>query len=257
MFIYEDEALKDIPHIRHGFFGRTGGISDGLFKSLNVGFSSQDDRDNIIHNRGVIKQKLGASKLATTQQVHGADIINIGGQNAEDQPRPQADGMVSQHKNIAIGILTADCVPILAADRTKPVVGAAHSGWGGAFKGVGEHLIKRMIANGAKEKDIVVALGPCIQQNSYEVDQTFYDRFMQASSENTAFFKKGDRAGHYLFNLPSYASRQIQKFFPKLYSVSISSMDTYSLKSKFFSYRRSTHYGDDDYGRQMSAITLI
>lgn len=257
MFIYEDEALGAIPYIRHGFFGRTGGVSEGLYKSLNVGYSTQDSEDNIIHNRGVIKQKLKSAKLATVQQVHGADIINIGGQDAEDRPRPQADGMVTQHENIAIGILTADCIPVLAADRKQRIVGAAHAGWGGAFKGIGAHLIKRMIANGAREQDIVVALGPCIQQNSYEVDETFYQMFLEQSPENKAFFKDGDRGGHYFFNLPSYMSRQLQKSYSRLYTVSVSSEDTYSQANHYFSYRRSCHMNEGDYGRQISAISLI
>ncbi len=257
MYIYEDEALKSVAHIKHGFFGRQGGVSEGLYKSLNVGFSTKDTEENIVHNRAVIRRALDSNGVITVNQVHGADIVNVGSLTVQDASAPQADGMVTQHEKIALGILTADCVPILAVDRHKKIAGAAHSGWGGAFKGIGQHLIKRMIANGAVEKDIIIALGPCIQQKSYEVDESFYQRFIEQSEGNRAFFKEGDRDGHYLFNLPSYISRQIQKDYPRLYAVSVCDEDTYSQSNLFFSYRRSCHNSEDDYGRQISAISLI
>ena len=195
MFIYEDEALKSIRHINHGFFGRTGGVSKGLYKSLNTAYSSHDDPENISQNREVIIGKLGAQQLSACQQVHSADIVNISAGNALSEPRPHADGMVTQTPGIALGIQTADCLPILAADKNKPVIGAVHSGWGGAFQGIASHMIKRMVANGANVEDIVVAIGPGIQQASYQVGQEFYDRFIGQHEKNKMFFEPSDKAG--------------------------------------------------------------
>ena len=257
MFIYKDEALLGIKHIRHGFFGRQGGISSGEYDSLNVAFTSTDDKSNVTENRKIITEKLGAQTLSSCDQIHSADIVNISANNALNTPMPRADGMVTSVKNIALGIKTADCLPVLAADRSRPVIGAVHAGWCGAHSQIVGNMIKRMMAHGSAVEDIYVAVGPAIHQKSYEVDAGFLKNFTDQHDQNKRFFEPSNKAGHYMFNLPAYTVYWLKHDYPSIGHVGISQYDTYSNPDKFFSYRRATHENANDYGRQMSAITLV
>ena len=257
MFIFKDEALLTLKHIKHGFFGRQGGVSTGEYQSLNTAFSSHDPHENVVENRRIIRDKLNAQALTGCDQIHSADIINISAGNANKDPMPRADGMVTSDRKIALGIKTADCLPVLAADKNRPVIGAVHAGWRGAFGQIVPNLVKRMTTYGSAVEDIYIAIGPAIHQKSYEVDKAFFDRFVAQHSQNKRFFEPSNNAGHFLFNLPAYTVYWLKHSYPQIGHVGVCQYDTYKNPDMFFSYRRSTHENADDYGRQMSAIALV
>jgi YfiH family protein len=242
------------PAIAHGFLGRMGGVSQGIFASLNCGPGSGDDRSNVIENRCRAVEALApGAQLLTLYQIHSPNVAtvtapwNIG-------EGPQADAMVTNVANIALGILTADCAPVLFADAEAKVVGAAHAGWKGALGGVMESAITAMEDLGAKRNRIAVGVGPCISQTNYEVGPEFRDRFLDADSRNAHFFTASDRAHHFRFDLEGYVANRLKA--AGIASVEQLSTCTYAEESDFFSYRRATHCGEKDYGRQASAIVL-
>ncbi|MGM0423063.1 MAG: peptidoglycan editing factor PgeF [Pseudomonadota bacterium] len=255
MFTYKDQALEDIPHIRHGFFGRRDGVSTGIYQSLNTAYSAQDQKEHVTENRRRISQHLGLRSLVNCAQIHSADVIDVTAPWTQDK-LPEGDAMFSLKTGIGLGVQTADCAPILIADRTKPIIGAAHAGWGGAFKGVTDNLIAKMLDAGATENNLIVAIGPCIHQHSYEVGPEFYQRFVETDIKNQKYFVETENQGHVLFDLPLYIEDRIKQRFPKIAHIFISPHDTYAEDTHFFSYRRATHREDPDYGRQMSVIAL-
>ena len=255
MFMHTDEALSAIPHIRHAFLGRTGGVSAPPYESLNIGYSTEDKKSAIQENRKLICDHLKTDGLFTCQQVHGADIISITPDSQALDTRV-GDGMITQVFQKALGILTADCAPVLIADVKRPIIGAAHAGWGGAFKGIVQNLIHKMLEAGAQSKDLVICIGPCIHQASYEVGPDFYQRFIESNTENKNFFKKAHNAGHMLFNLPLYIQSHIKNNLPNIGHISVAPYDTYLNKDLFFSHRRATHHTNGLTGRQMSVIML-
>jgi len=255
MFTYKDEALQDIAHIRHGFFGRQDGVSSGIYQSLNTAYSTQDDVENITENRRRISGHLGVKSLVNCAQIHSALAVKVT-EPWTQKDLPEGDAMFSRKTGIGLGIQTADCAPVLIADRTKPVIGAAHAGWGGAFKGITDTLITKMLESGAGESDLVVAIGPCIHQHSYETGPEFYQRFVEADIKNRKYFVETDKQDHVLFDLPLYIEDRIKLHFPKIAHISISPHNTYVEENNFFSYRRATHRNDPDYGRQISVIAL-
>lgn len=229
----------------HGFFGRQGGVStDPLYASLNVGFGTNDDHDNVRENRDRIRRALGADHLVNVYQIHSDRVITI----TEPFPpkSPEADAMVTRVPGIALGILTADCVPLLFADTKAGVIGAAHAGWKGALAGIALNTLAAMRDLGAR--DISVVLGPSIQQPSYEVGPEFPAPFLAQDPANAALFN--DKS---CFDLPAYLVRQLQD---QGVNVSALGIDTYGNPDVYFSYRRKTHAGEADYGRHMSAICL-
>lgn len=243
-------ALGDVPH---GFAGRQGGVSTGVCAGLNVGLGSEDDRLAILRNRDLARDALlpGAT-LVTVRQVHSPDVVTVTAPIAEDE-RPEADAMVTRTPGLILGILTADCVPVLFADREAGVIGAAHAGWKGAISGVTDRTIAAMEMLGATRAGIACAIGPCIGRASYEVTLDFAERFERDDADNAQFFSAG-RAGHCQFDIAAYVASRLQA--AGIGRISLLDEDTYSQASRFFSYRRSCHAQEGDYGRQISMIAL-
>jgi polyphenol oxidase len=239
--------------IAHGFFTREGGVSDGLYRGLNVGLGSQDIADNILENRSRVASWFGQplEKLATVHQIHSPDIAII--DENYDGTRPQADALVTATPGIILGVLTADCGPILFADAENGVIGAAHAGWKGALTGVLENTIEAMIALGAGRQSIIAVLGPSISQTNYEVGPEFVARFLAEDESYSRFFMPSTREDHSMFDLPGLTVKRLQD---AGVTAECENICTYGDENRFYSYRRTTHRGEPDYGRQISAIML-
>lgn len=239
----------------HAFLGRTGGVSAGLYASLNVGLGSADDRVAVRENRTRATGAIGSDlTLVTVHQVHSAEVVEVAAAWPDDA-RPPADAMVTDRHGLALGILTADCAPILFADAEAGVIGAAHAGWKGALSGVLANTLAAMERLGADRRRIAAAIGPCIARRSYEVDAAFLRRFVDAAGEYGAFFTPGRRAGHHQFDLEGFVARRLADAGVAI--VEALGQDTYAQPARYFSYRRATHVGEPDYGRQLSVIALI
>ena len=244
---------KVLDNIPHGFLGRVGGVSTGIYESLNCSLGSDDVRENVLENRRrAVAAIMPNAALARVYQVHSPDVITVTGPTDQDNP-PKADALVTDRPNILLAVQTADCVPVLFADRQAGVVGAAHSGWKGAFTGVNESTIAAMEALGASRERIVCAIGPCIAQKSYEVDAGFFHRFADADPANERFFSDG-KAGHHQFDIEGYVAARLAA--AGITSVECLGEDTYSQPERFFSYRRSCHRHENGYGGQMALIGL-
>ncbi|MEO7491735.1 MAG: peptidoglycan editing factor PgeF [Sphingomicrobium sp.] len=242
----------NLTAIPHGFLGRRGGVSVGELEGLNVGYGSGDNRAAIAQNRRLaIAAVLPGAELATVHQVHSADVVAVERPWAQDE-RPRADAMVTDRPNLLLGILTADCAPVLLADAEAGVVGAAHAGWRGALAGVTDSVIAAMEALGARRERIAAAVGPCIGRASYEVDEAFRMRFLDQDSSNDRFFVTGSAKPH--FDLEAYVVARLEA--AGIASVEALGLDTYADPARFFSYRRATHRGEADYGRQLSCIAV-
>lgn len=240
--------------VSHGFFGRQGGVSEGLYSSLNAGLGSSDDREAVLENRGRIAAALGSGELLSVHQIHSPDVVTVEAPWAPGQG-PQADAMVTTRRGIALGILTADCAPILFADPEAGVIGAAHAGWKGALTGVAEATVTAMVALGARTERIRAAVGPCIGPESYEVGPEFEARFLAELGAGAArFFRRPDPAGRPYFDLPGFVAHRLES--AGLGAVEILGLDTFARPDDFFSFRRTTHRGEGDYGREVAAIML-
>jgi YfiH family protein len=237
----------------HGFLGRRSGVSTGDCAGLNVGFGSSDDPAAIAENRRcAVAAILPHAELATVHQVHSADVVAVTRPWPQDQ-RPRADAMVTDRPNLLLGILTADCAPVLFSDHKAVVVGAAHAGWRGAFGGVTDATIEAMENLGARRENIHAAVGPCIGQESYEVDNRFRANFLAADPENDRFFIPGPGNKPH-FDLEAYVVHRLVA--AGIGEVEALNLDTYTDPDRFFSFRRATHRGEADYGRQLSAIAI-
>lgn len=239
--------------IRHGFFTREGGVSGGIYGGLNVGRGSDDRADDVAENRRRVAAWFGAGpeKLVTLHQVHSPDVIVVS--EPPGDKRPRADAMVTDRPGLVLGVLTADCGPVLFADAKRRVIGAAHAGWKGALDGVLEATIAAMEGLGAARADIVAVLGPSIGPENYEVGAEFVERFVAEDGGNRAFFAPSPRDGHAMFDLPAYTLQRLRAAGVEAHQIA---RCTYGEESLFFSYRRSTHRNEKDYGRQISAIML-
>ncbi len=247
------EACTATP-VRHGFFTRSGGVSAGIYRGLNVGLGSQDERQSVLENRARICRwfDVPEGRLATPHQVHSPDVWMVDA--SFDGERPKADAVVSDTPGLIIGVLTADCVPILFADPDAGVIGAAHAGWNGALSGVAENTIAEMEGLGAQRSRIVASLGPAISGTNYEVGPEYVERFLRHDPDNERFFRSSDRTGHSLFDLQAYALNRLLK---AGIQAQLSGHCTYADEGRFYSYRRTTHRGESDYGRQISAICIV
>ena len=243
-------SLGGLPH---GFLGRRGGVSGGELAGLNTGYGSNDDRAAIDENRRrAIAALLPGAALATVHQVHSADVVYVERPWPQGE-RPQADAMVTDRPGVLLGILTADCAPVLFADGEAGVVGAAHAGWRGAFAGVTDQTIAAMERLGARRDDIHAAVGPCIGLKSYEVDEAFREHFLAKDRENARFFAAGAGLRPH-FDLEAYVVHRL--LVAGIGEVEALHLDTYVDPERFYSFRRATHRGEADYGRQLSAVAL-
>lgn len=237
----------------HGFAGRKGGVSTGIHAGLNVGLGSQDDPVAVERNRALVRDAvLPGAALVTVRQVHSARVVTVTAPLA-DADRPEADAMVTDRPGLLLGILTADCVPVLLADEEAGVVGAAHAGWKGAIGGVTDATVAAMERLGARRDRIVGAIGPCIGRASYEVGEDLVTRFLSDEPGNERFFSAG-RAGHAQFDIGAYVAARLAA--ADVRRVEMLEEDTYSQPDRFFSYRRSCHRNEADYGRQISVIAV-
>ncbi|HXF90791.1 MAG TPA: peptidoglycan editing factor PgeF [Candidatus Nitrosotenuis sp.] len=244
------EKLQKLPGIIHGFTTRCGGVSQGTFDSLNINFNKGDPDPNVIENRRRIAQTFGGSleDLSTTKQVHGTGVVIV--TKPLTHPLPEADAMVTRCSEIILGISTADCVPVLFADPESNVIGAAHAGWKGATSGILQNTITAMEEIGAKREKIIAALGPCIWQSSYEVDQNFYDRLIT----DAELFIPSHRFHHWLFDLPGYVEKVLRS--QGIAAIDSSPADTLTNPDLFFSFRRRTLLNEPPIGGQLSIIKL-
>jgi hypothetical protein len=244
---------RTLGGVAHGFLGRRGGVSEGVCAGLNVGWGSDDDRQAIAENRRLAVEAVApGARLVTVHQIHSGTAVSPTAPYPDDA-RPHADAMVTDRPGLALGILTADCAPVLFADAQAGVIGAAHAGWKGAFSGVVESTVAEMEKLGAERSRISAAVGPCIARRSYEVDEGFFRRFAEAKPENERFFTLG-RAGHHQFDLEGFVVSRIAE--AGIATVEALGLDTYSDADRFYSYRRATHRGEPSYGRQISLIAL-
>jgi YfiH family protein len=253
--LIEAPELSSHATIRHAFFTREGGVSEGLYASLNGGLGSGDDPARVVENRRRMMGQFAFPEeaLVSLYQIHSPDVIVV------EHPwprleRPRGDAMVTRAPGIALGVATADCGPVLFADPFGGVVGAAHAGWRGALAGVLEATIAAMEQLGAERSRIVAVLGPTISQAAYEVGPEFLAQFRDTDAASEAFFRPSERAGHALFDLPGYIGARLEA--ADIGEHEILGHCTYSEENHFFSYRRATHRGEPDYGRLISAIAL-
>jgi YfiH family protein len=243
-----------LGQVRHAFLGRAGGVSQGVCAGLNVGLGSDDDREAVRTNRRLAVEAVApGARLVTLHQVHSATAIAVT-EPFPDDARPPADGMATDRPGLALGILTADCAPVLFADAEAGVIGAAHAGWKGALGGVVEATVAQMERLGAQRSRIAAAVGPCIARRSYEVDDPFFQRFSEAEASNERFFASGAREGRHQFDLEAFVLSSLAA--SGLKRIEALGEDTYSQPERFFSYRRATHRGEADYGRQVALIAL-
>ncbi len=252
--VLDGEAGQD-RGIRHAFFTRQGGVSGGLFASLNCGFGSGDDPHKVAKNREIAAAQLGVApaRLVSCHQVHGTQTITVE-EAWRREHNPRADAMVTTVPGIALGILAADCAPVLFADAEARVIGAAHGGWRGALAGVMEATVAAMAALGASAERIRAGIGPCIAQPSYEVGPEFAQAFAAGDQGSGSFFKPGARAGHFLFDLPGYIAHRLGRL--GLAAIERAPHDTAAEEALFFSYRRACLRREPDYGRGLAAIAL-
>jgi len=248
--LFRADALAGVPH---GFLGRRGGVSDGVCAGLNVGYGSGDDAAAIEENRRrAVAAVAPGAQLVTGHQIHSAIVVPATEPWPQDG-RPQADAMVTDRAGLVLGILTADCAPVLLADSVAGVVGAAHAGWKGAFAGVVEATVAAMERLGADRARIAAAVGPCIARKSYQVDEAFLRRFLDADPDNERHFG-GAGSGDHRFDLEGFVVSRLAK--AGVRRIEALGRDTYSRSDLFYSYRRATHKGEPDYGRQISLIAL-
>ncbi len=247
--------LQGCDGIRHGYFTRQGGVSAGIYASLNCGPGSADAKDNVTENRSRVALALEAepARLLTVRQVHSAQAV-VAETRWGAEAAPEADALVTAQPGLAIAVLAADCAPVLLCDPKARVVGAAHAGWRGALSGVVDAVVAEMVGLGAKREQIAAAIGPCISKEAYEVGEEFRERFLAEDPESDGFFAVVEASGEPHFDLPAYVADRLVR--AGVLSATALGLCTYCDETRFFSYRRSKHHGEPDYGRQISAIVL-
>jgi YfiH family protein len=251
----EAPSLAGLDGITHRFFTRRGGVSSGLYSSLNCGYGSGDSPDNVRENRRRAAGTFGRGEpdLLTVHQIHSTEVLTVGDQRWTSPGAPRADALVTDRPDVVLAVMAADCAPVLLADVGAGVIGAAHAGWRGALSGVVEATILGMEKLGARRERVRAAVGPCIGRNSYEVGPEFPAPFLAQDEANAAFFRVAPRAGHFLFDLAGYLTHRIGK---TGVAIEATGHDTLAASEDFFSYRRNTLQGVQDYGRGLSAIAL-
>lgn len=247
--------LADLAGVEHGFFTRLGGVSEGMYATLNCGTGSRDAPASVSENRARAAKLLGTSpgKLVTIYQKH-SNVAVVADEPWDEDKRPQADALVTATPGLAIGILTADCAPVLLCDPDQRVIGAAHAGWRGAFSGIVDATVEAMAGLGADPSNIRAAIGPAISQGAYEVGEDYKATFLEAEPMSEIFFATDDGSGEPHFDLPGYVAERLAR--AGVAEALDLGICTYYDETRLFSYRRSQHHGEDDYGRQISAIVL-
>jgi YfiH family protein len=251
----EANLLAGLDGIAHRFFTRRGGVSSGLYSSLNCGYGSGDSPDNVRENRRRAAARFGRQEpdLLTLYQIHSTEVLAVGDERWTSPGAPKADGLVTDRTGVVLGVMAADCAPVLLADPHARVIGAAHAGWRGALAGVVEATIAAMEKLGARRERVRAAVGPCIGRASYEVGPEFPAPFLAQDEANARFLRAAPRTGHFLFDLAGYLSHRIGR---AGVAVEATGHDTLAAPQDFFSYRRNTLQGVRDYGRGLSAIAL-
>jgi YfiH family protein len=250
----ESSLLSAVPGLRHAFFSREGGVSEGIYSGLNGGIGSDDHPAHVAENRRRMAAALRVhpERFLTVFQIHSPDVA-VASRAWDATARPKADAIVTRAEDLAIGVTAADCGPVLFADPKARVIGAAHAGWKGALTGVVEATVEAMEKLGAERSDIVAAIGPLIRQPSYEVGPEFVERFLEADAENALYFLPSARAGHAMFDLAAFIRKRLEN--AGVLMVDDTGVDTYA-DERFFSYRRSVHRREPDYGRHVHAIVM-
>ena len=248
------KKLKKFKNISHGFFNRAGGKSGGIYKSLNCGPASDDKKTNVFNNLKIAKNRIdeNSKNIFLLNQIHSNKFIFIDKNFKKNKNNIKADAIITNQKKLPIGILTADCVPILIYDQKRDIIAAIHAGWKGAFKNIVIKVINFMIRKGCNVKDIYAAIGPCISQKNYSVKEDFFKKFIKKDKKNKKFFKK--RKNVLYFNLPNYIKSQLK--IKKIFNIDILNIDTFDYKNNYFSARRSKRLKHDDYGRNISIIMI-
>ncbi|HYD06756.1 MAG TPA: peptidoglycan editing factor PgeF [Reyranella sp.] len=251
----EAPSLAELDGVAHRFFTRRGGVSGGLYSSLNCGYGSGDSPDNVRENRRRAAETFGRSEpeLLTLHQIHSTEVLTVGAERWTSPGAPKADGLVTDRPGVVLGVMAADCAPVLLADSRTRVIGACHAGWRGALAGVVEATLAAMEKLGARREQVRAAVGPCIGATSYEVGPEFPAPFLEQDAANEAFFRTAPRAGHFLFDLAGYLTHRVGK---TGVAIEATGHDTLTATDDFFSYRRNTLQGVRDYGRGLSAIAL-
>ena len=249
----QSKKLKKLKGINHGFFNQKGGKSKGIYKSLNCGLGSNDEKINVKKNLRIVKNKLDkkSKNIILLHQMHSNKFIYID-KNHNIKKKFKADAIITNKKRLPIGILTADCVPILIYDDITKMIAAIHAGWKGAYKGIINKVINFMLKKGCDKKNIHAVIGPCITQKSYNVKKDFLRKFVKKNKKNSVFFKK--RKNLIYFDLPGYVKSQLK--FNKILNIDHININTFDTKNNFFSARRSLRLNHDDYGRNISIIMI-
>jgi len=252
--MFFSKKLSQFKNIRHGFFSRKNGFSSGLYESLNCGIGSNDTKENIIKNINYVSKKIGCKKenLITLKQLHSNKVLCFKNNNSIENKLP-GDAIVTEIKNIAIGILAADCAPILLYDPKREIIGCIHSGWKGALNGIVKNTINQFQDLNTNCRDLIAVIGPCISKNNYVVKNDFYEKFISQNPLNSKFFEKIED-GNYLFDLRGFINDELLSLNVK--NIENVNVDTFSQSENFFSYRRSIVKGEKDYGRCISVILM-
>ncbi len=250
----ESKILGKLNEIKHGFFNRNGGKSKGIYRSLNCGIGSSDKKHVVKKNLRIVKNKIdkNSKNILLVNQIHSNKYIYIDKNHKINKKRFKADAIITNQKKLPIGVLTADCVPILIYENSSKMIAAIHAGWRGAYKGIINKVIKFMVKKGCERKNIYAAIGPCISKQNYNVKENFYKKFLKKNQKNKIFFKKRKKLIY--FDLPKYIKSQLT--FNKICAIDHINIDTFDIKNNFFSARRSLKQKDDDYGRNISIIMI-
>ena len=252
--LFNSKKLSKFSEISHGFFNKKGGVSEGIYKSLNCGIGSKDKKNNVKKNLEIVKRKIGKkiNEIFLVKQVHSNKFVFLSKKTKVKNRSIDADAIITEKKKIPIAVLTADCAPVLLFDKKRKMIAAIHAGWKGALKGVVYKVIKFMLKKGCNKKDIIAAIGPSITQKNYNVRLNFKNKFIKKHKKNKIFFKNINNLIY--FDLPNYIKSQLK--FNKISKIDMINIDTYDKKNNFFSARRSLKLKHDDYGRNISIIMI-
>tara|TARA_B100000902_G_scaffold108850_1_gene110528 strand:+ start:1006 stop:1761 length:756 start_codon:yes stop_codon:yes gene_type:complete len=250
--LIRSKKLSKFKEIKHGFFTKNGGVSKGIYKSLNCGIGSNDKKINVKKNLKIVKLKLKLKKIFLVKQFHSSKFIYLNNKTSISNRSENADAIISEKKGLAIGVLTADCVPILIYDYKRKMIAAIHAGWRGAYKGIVHKVIKFMLNKGCNTKNMTASIGPCISSNHYEVKEPFQKRLIRKNKDNRKFFI--NKKNKLYFDLSNFVKKQVQ--LNKIKNVDMLNIDTFNKKNNFFSARRSLKLNQNDYGRNISLIMI-